>query len=132
MELDYEATNKLWEQLNLELSSFPVHTIDTSNNNFYLYINGKTNSWVMTFGGNVKIASLPTIDPNDLNFVLRPEYLLNHTLNYLRPTYDQFIPWNVESAERFMSMKDVSCEFLGPDFSFLLQIEAFGISMIEN
>jgi hypothetical protein len=125
-----EGTYKIWDQLHGELSSYPIEGVDSSGDTLYMYIRGATKNWAIVCGGTVKIASSPEISGD---FPLRPEYFVGHTLNYLRPTYpDTERFWDVESADRFMSIDDVTIELLGQHFNFLLQIDHFGISMMDN
>lgn len=124
-----EQTNGIWAQLNEEFCSFPITGIDTSNGNLFMYINGAKSRWAIICGGTVKIASRPPIENQD--YALRPEYLVNHNVNYLRPTYDTVNLWEIEPADKFMSIDDVTIEFTGRHFSFLLQIEKLGVSMLD-
>ena len=77
---------------------------------------------------SVKIASIPEIKDED-EHALRPEYLINHSINYLRPTYEEVQYWDIDTENKFMSIDNVTIELLGPNFSFLLQIDKLGLSM---
>ena len=124
-----EDTNKIWAQLNEELCSFPIEGIDDGADNLFIYMKGASKKWVIICAGTVKIASSPAINGE---FALRPEYLVNHTLNYLRPTYDTIDYWEIEPKDRFMSIDNASIELMGEHFSFLLQIDKLGISMMDE
>lgn len=125
-----EDTNKIWAQLNDELCSQSIEGIDDGADNLFIYMKGASKKWVLICAGTVKIASSPAINGE---FVLRPEYLVNHNVNYLRPTYPDIINfWEIEPKDRFMSIDNVSLELMGQHFSFLLEIEKLGVSMIDN
>lgn len=125
-----DDTNKIWRQLNDELQTYPITGVEDGADNLFLYIKGATKSWVLICAGTVKIASSPEINGE---FTLRPEYLANHNLNYLRPTYPEIISyWEIEPKDRFMSIDNASLELMGQHFSFLLQIDKLGISMMDN
>lgn len=125
-----EDTHKIWRQIHDELTSYPIEGVDASSGNLYMYIKGATKKWALICAGTMKIASSPSIEGD---FPLRPEYFVGHTVNYLRPTYpDTEKFWSVEPSDRFMSIDDVTIEILGQHFNFLLQIDHFGISMMDN
>lgn len=124
-----EQSNGLWAQLNEELNQSVVKSVDTSSGNMYLYIDTARNKWCLIAGGLVKIASIPDIKGDE--WALQPEYLEGHVFEYMRPTYTEDKTWEVEQADKFMSIDNVSLEFTGPMFKFLLQIEKFGISMMN-
>ena len=128
MDMDNEHTNKLWTQINQELITPSIPRVDTSSGNLYLFVTTAKNKWIIICGGLVKIASIPEIKDEDEN-ALRPEYLVNHSINYLRPTYEEVQYWDVDTENKFMSIDNVTIELLGPNFSFLLQIDKLGLSM---
>lgn len=123
-----EQTNKLWTHINQELITYGITRVDTSSGNLYLFVTTAKNKWIIICGGLVKIASIPEIKEED-GHALRPEYLVNHSINYLRPTYDEIQYWDVDTENKFMSIDNVTIELLGPNFSFLLQIDKLGLSM---
>jgi|LauGreDrversion4_2_1035121.scaffolds.fasta_scaffold218008_3 hypothetical protein len=128
MDMDNEQTNKLWTQINQELITHSITRVDTSSGNLYLFVTTAKNKWIIICGGLVKIASIPEIKDED-EHALRPEYLVNHSINYLRPTYEEVQYWDVDTENKFMSIDNVTIELLGPNFSFLLQIDKLGLSM---
>ena len=77
----------------------------------------------------MKIASIPEIKPE---MSLNPEYFVGHTVNVVRPTFDEEIFWDVEPADAFMSIDYVSMEIMGQHFQFLLQIEKFGLTKLDD
>ncbi len=84
----------------------------------------------MICAGTVKIASNPPIEGD---FPLRPEYFVGHSVNYIRPTYlENPQLWEIEPSDKFMSIDNVTMEIIGQHFSFLLQIDKFGISMMDS
>lgn len=121
---------RIWNQLHGELASYAIEGVDAGGENLFLYVRGATKKWAIICAGTVKIASSPSIDGN---FNLRPEYFVGHTVNYIRPTYtetEEF--WELEPSDRFMSIDNVSIELIGQHFSFLLQIDKLGISMMDD
>lgn len=128
MDVANEQTNKLWTHINQELITHAITRVDTSSGNLYLFVTTAKNKWIIICGGLVKIASIPEIKEED-GHALRPEYLVNHSINYLRPTYDEIQYWDVDTENKFMSIDNVTIELLGPNFSFLLQIDKLGLSM---
>jgi hypothetical protein len=125
-----DDTNKIWAQLNEELTSFPIEGVDAGGDNLFLYVRGSKQKWALICAGTVKIASRPAINGD---FPLRPEYFVNHSVNYLRPTYPESVSyWEVEPRDRFMSIDNATIEIIGQHFSFLLEIDKLGISMMEN
>lgn len=128
MDMANEQTNKLWNQINQELITHGITRVDTSSGNLYLFVTTTKNKWIIICGGLVKIASIPEIKEDD-EHALRPEYLVNHSINYLRPTYDEVQHWDIDAENKFMSIDNVTIELLGPNFSFLLQIDKLGLSM---
>lgn len=128
MDMANEQTNKLWTHINQELITYGITRVDTSSGNLYLFVTTAKNKWIIICGGLVKIASIPEIKEED-GHALRPEYLVNHSINYLRPTYDEIQYWDVDTENKFMSIDNVTIELLGPNFSFLLQIDKLGLSM---
>ena len=128
MDMANEQTNKLWTHINQELITHGITRVDTSSGNLYLFVTTAKNKWIIICGGLVKIASIPEIKEED-GHALRPEYLVNHSINYLRPTYDEIQYWDVDTENKFMSIDNVTIELLGPNFSFLLQIDKLGLSM---
>ena len=128
MDMANEQTNKLWTHINQELITHAITRVDTSSGNLYLFVTTAKNKWIIICGGLVKIASIPEIKEED-GHALRPEYLVNHSINYLRPTYDEIQYWDVDTENKFMSIDNVTIELLGPNFSFLLQIDKLGLSM---
>lgn len=128
MDVANEQTNKLWTHINQELITHAITRVDTSSGNLYLFVTTAKNKWIIICGGLVKIASIPEIKDED-EHALRPEYLVNHSINYLRPTYDEIQYWDVDTENKFMSIDNVTIELLGPNFSFLLQIDKLGLSM---
>lgn len=128
MDVANEQTNKLWTHINQELITYGITRVDTSSGNLYLFVTTAKNKWIIICGGLVKIASIPEIKEED-GHALRPEYLVNHSINYLRPTYEEIQYWDVDTENKFMSIDNVTIELLGPNFSFLLQIDKLGLSM---
>ncbi len=125
-----EDSNKIWRQLNEELASFAIEGVDAGGDNLFMYVKGSKQKWALICAGTLRIASRPAINGQ---FALRPEYFVNHTINWLQPTYpDNMSYWEVEPADRFMSVDNASIELLGQHFSFLLEIDKLGISMMEN
>lgn len=125
-----EDTNQIWAQINQELQSFSIEGVEAGGDNLFLYVQGAKQKWAIICAGTVKIASSPSINGA---FPLRPEYFVNHHINLIRPTYPNIVRyWEVEPADRFMSIDDASIELMGTHFTFLLQIDKLGLSMIEN
>lgn len=129
---DKADTDRIWNQLHGEIVSYSIEGVDDGGENLFMYIRGATKKWAIICAGTVKIASSPEINGD---FNLRPQYFVNHSVNYIRPTYtepemERF--WEIEPADRFMSIDDVSIELIGQHFSFLLQIDKLGISMMDN
>jgi hypothetical protein len=120
-----EQTQHLWEQVNAELYQGYIESCDTSSGNLWIHIAGPNSKWVIVCAGEMKIASIPEIQPE---MPLNPEYFVGHTVNVVRPTYDTETFWDVEPSDAFMSIDHVSLEILGQHFQFLLQIEKFGLT----
>lgn len=124
-----EQTHRLWAQVNDELCQGVIESCDTSSGNLWIHITGPRNKWVVVCAGAMKIASIPEIKPE---MSLNPEYFVGHTVNVVRPTFDEEIFWDVEPADAFMSIDYVSMEIMGQHFQFLLQIEKFGLTKLDD
>lgn len=124
-----EQSQKAWSQLNEELLSGNVTSVDTSTGNLYIYVTGSKHKWVLVVAGMMSVATNPAVDES---FDLEPEFFIGHVVNQLQPTYatNDTFDWDVEN--KFLSYNNLSLELLGPKYSFMLQCEKFGISMMED
>ena len=124
-----EQTHHLWGQVNAELCEGYIESCDTSSGNLWIHIVGPNNKWVVVCAGEMKIASIPEIKPE---MSLNPDYFVGHVINVVRPTYDTETYWDVEPSDAFMSIDYVSMEIIGKHFQFLLQIEKFGLTKLQD
>jgi hypothetical protein len=128
MKTGIEQSNHLWNQLNEELLSGSIESVDTSTGNLYLYVAGRKNRWAIVVAGTMSVASNPAVDES---FDLEPEMFAGYNINQLRPAYDDGQTWDVDQENKFLSYQNASLEILGKEYSFMLQCEHFGISMME-
>jgi hypothetical protein len=124
-----EQTHALWSQVNEELCQGIIENCDSSSGNLWIYISGPRTQWVVVCAGAMKIASIPEIKPE---MALNPQYFVGHTVSVVRPTFTEETFWDVEPADAFMSIDNVSMEIMGQHFQFLLQIEKFGLTKFSD
>lgn len=125
----YEQTQRIWQQINDELLGCSIKSVDTSTGNLLIYVDGRKNEWVLVIAGRMSIASNPEM-PSEM--ALAPEFFVNHFVNQLRPTYSEPSFFDVDTENKFVSIDNASVEILGQHFSFMLQCEKFGFSMVNQ
>jgi hypothetical protein len=90
---------------------------------------GRKSQWVLVIAGRMSIASNPEMPDN---MGLSPEFFVGHFINQLSATYIEPSFFDIDQENKFVSMDNASIEILGPQFSFMLQCEKFGFSMVND
>jgi hypothetical protein len=125
----YEQTQRIWQQINEELQGSCIKSIDTSTGNLHIYVAGRKSEWVLVIAGRMSIASNPAM-PDEM--ALAPEFFNGHFINQLSSTFIEPSFFDVDQENKFVSIDNASVELLGPQFSFMLQCEKFGFSMVND
>jgi len=129
MIVGYEQTQRIWQQINEELQGSRIESVDTSTGNLHIYVAGRKNEWVLVIAGRMSIASNPAM-PDEMG--LSPEFFVNHFVNQLSSTFAEPTYFDVDKENKFVSIDNASIELLGQQFSFMLQCEKFGFSMVND
>jgi hypothetical protein len=125
----YEQTQRIWQQINEELQGSSITSVDTSSGNLHIYVAGRKNEWVLVIAGRMSIASNPAL-PDEMG--LSPEFFVGHFVNQIMSTYTEPSFFDVDQENKFVSIDNASIELLGQQFSFMLQCEKFGFSMVND
>jgi hypothetical protein len=125
----YEQTQRIWQQINEELQGASITSIDTSTGNLHIYVAGRKNEWVLVVAGRMAIAANPSLPES---MALSPEFFVGHFVNQLSPTYSEPSFFDIDTENKFVSIDNASVEILGNQFSFMLQCEKFGFSMVND
>ena len=125
----YEQTQRIWQQTNEELQGSSITSVDTSSGNLHIYVAGRKSEWVLVIAGRMSIASNPAL-PDEMG--LSPEFFVNHFVNQISSTFIEPSFFDVDQENKFVSIDNASIELLGPQFSFMLQCEKFGFSMVND